>query len=139
LSNDNVTSILQDTSGTIWVGMLGGLERFDPQSNGFTHYRNVPNDPASLSSDAVSTLFEDSRCALAEMRTLLVELRPNALVDVPLPTLLKQLCESFIGRARLPVQLNVEGKRPLPPDVQLAYSRITQEALNNIVKHAKAT
>jgi PAS domain S-box-containing protein len=80
-----------------------------------------------------------TRGALAEMRTLLVELRPNALVDVPLPVLLKQLCDSFIGRARLPVELNVEGKRPLPPDVQLAFYRITQESLNNIVKHAKAT
>jgi signal transduction histidine kinase len=80
-----------------------------------------------------------TRGALAEMRTLLVELRPNALVDVPLPVLLKQLCESFIGRARLPVQLNVDGKRTLPPDVQMAFYRITQESLNNIVKHAKAT
>jgi len=80
-----------------------------------------------------------TRGALAEMRTLLVELRPNALIDVPLPVLLKQLCDSFIGRARLPVQLNAEGQRTLPPDVQLAFYRITQEALNNIVKHAKAT
>jgi PAS domain S-box-containing protein len=80
-----------------------------------------------------------TRGALAEMRTLLVELRPNALVDVPLPVLLKQLCDSFIGRARLPVQLNVDGKRTLPPDVQMAFYRITQESLNNIVKHAKAT
>jgi signal transduction histidine kinase len=80
-----------------------------------------------------------TRGALAEMRTLLVELRPNALIDVPLPVLLKQLGESFIGRARLPVQLNVEGKRVLPPDVQMTFYRITQEALNNIVKHAKAT
>jgi PAS domain S-box-containing protein len=80
-----------------------------------------------------------TRGALAEMRTLLVELRPNALVDVPLPVLLKQLCESFIGRARLPVQLNVDGQRTLSPEVQLAFYRITQEALNNIVKHAKAT
>jgi signal transduction histidine kinase len=80
-----------------------------------------------------------TRGALAEMRTLLVELRPNALVDVPLPVLLKQLGESFIGRARLPVQLNVEGKRVLPPDVQMTFYRITQEALNNIVKHARAT
>ena len=80
-----------------------------------------------------------TRGALAEMRTLLVELRPNALVDVPLPTLLKQLCESFIGRARLPVQLNVDGQRALPPEVQMTFYRITQEALNNIVKHAKAT
>jgi signal transduction histidine kinase len=80
-----------------------------------------------------------TRGALAEMRTLLVELRPNALIDVPLPTLLKQLGDSFIGRARLPVQLNVDGQRTLSPDVQLAFYRITQEALNNIVKHAKAT
>jgi PAS domain S-box-containing protein len=80
-----------------------------------------------------------TRGALAEMRTLLVELRPNALVDVPLPVLLKQLCESFIGRARLPVQLSVDGNRTLPPDIQMAFYRITQEALNNIVKHAKAT
>ena len=87
----------------------------------------------------VEELRQLTRGALAEMRTLLVELRPNALVDVPLPVLLKQLGESFIGRARLPVELNVEGKRTLPPDVQLAFYRITQEALNNIVKHAKAT
>jgi len=80
-----------------------------------------------------------TRGALAEMRTLLVELRPNALVEVPLPVLLKQLCESYIGRARLPVQLNVEGDRVLPPDVKMTFYRVTQEALNNIVKHAKAT
>ncbi|MBP7689529.1 MAG: PAS domain S-box protein [Thermoflexales bacterium] len=80
-----------------------------------------------------------TRGALAEMRTLLVELRPNALVDVPLPDLLRQLTDSFIGRARLPVQLTVEGQRTLPADVQLALYRITQEALNNIVKHAGAT
>lgn len=80
-----------------------------------------------------------TRGALAEMRTLLVELRPNALTEIPLPDLLRQLCESLIGRARLPIQLNVEGKRRLSPDVQISLYRITQEALNNVVKHAKAT
>jgi PAS domain S-box-containing protein len=80
-----------------------------------------------------------TRGALAEMRTLLVELRPNALTEIPLPDLLRQLCESLIGRARLPIQLNVEGKQRLSPDVQISLYRITQEALNNVVKHAKAT
>jgi signal transduction histidine kinase len=37
------------------------------------------------------------------------------------------------------VQLSVDGKRTLPPDVQMTFYRITQEALHNIVKHAKAT
>jgi signal transduction histidine kinase len=73
------------------------------------------------------------------MRTLLVELRPNALVEIPLPDLLRQLCDSLIGRARLPIHLSVEGQRKLPPDVQIGFYRITQEALNNAVKHSKAT
>lgn len=80
-----------------------------------------------------------TRGALAEMRTLLMELRPNSLVQIPLPDLLQQLCESLIGRARLPIQFTAEGQAKIPPDVKIALYRITQEALNNIVKHAKAT
>ena len=80
-----------------------------------------------------------TRGALAEMRTLLMELRPSALTEIPLPDLLRQLCESLIGRARFPIQLCAEGARKLPADLQIGLYRITQEALNNIIKHAKAT
>jgi PAS domain S-box-containing protein len=89
-------------------------------------------------------LHQLNRGALAEMRTLLVELRPNALVEVPLPTLLRQLAEALIGRSRLNIQVHAEGDgaaggRKLPADVQIGLYRIAQEALNNAVKHAKAT
>jgi PAS domain S-box-containing protein len=87
----------------------------------------------------LAELHQLTRGALAEMRALLVELRPNALVEVPLPVLLRQLTEAITGRARINVQLNVDGGRKLPADVQVAFYRITQEALNNIVKHSKAT
>lgn len=87
----------------------------------------------------LAALRHMTRGALAEMRTLLLELRPNALVDVPLPDLLRQLTEAFMSRTHLQVQLQVEGQRALPPDVQLALYRITQEALNNIARHAGAT
>ena len=84
-----------------------------------------------------------TRGALAEMRTLLVELRPNALVEVPLSVLLRQLTEAMIGRARINIQLSAEedadGGTRLPADVQVGLYRIAQEALNNVVKHAKAT
>jgi PAS domain S-box-containing protein len=80
-----------------------------------------------------------TRGALSEMRTLLVELRPNALVEVPLPTLLRQLSEALTGRARIDIQFSFEGERTLPPDVQVAFYRIAQEALNNVVKHSKAS
>ncbi|MFH1524330.1 MAG: two-component regulator propeller domain-containing protein [Chloroflexota bacterium] len=80
-----------------------------------------------------------TRGALAEMRTLLVELRPNALVEVPLPTLLRQFTEALKGRARIDIRLDSGGERKLPANVQICLYRIAQEALNNVVKHAQAT
>jgi nitrate/nitrite-specific signal transduction histidine kinase len=84
-------------------------------------------------------LRELTRGALAEMRTLLLELRPAALADAELGDLLRQLAESITGRARVPVTLTVEGQRPLPPDVKVSLYRIAQEALNNVAKHAGAS
>ena len=79
-----------------------------------------------------------TRGALAEMRTLLFELRPAALADAELADLLKQLAESVTGRARVPVSTRFEGHCMLPPDTKIALYRIAQEALNNIAKHSGA-
>ena len=81
-----------------------------------------------------------TRGALAEMRTLLLELRPAALVESSLDELLRQLCEAASGRSGLAIKVVIEGdERELPPDVHVALYRIAQEALNNVVKHARAT
>lgn len=80
-----------------------------------------------------------TRGALAEMRTLLLELRPAALTQTRLPELIKQLCEALIGRSRLPIRLTVSGDGDVPPDVQIAFYRIAQESLNNVIKYARAS
>jgi PAS domain S-box-containing protein len=80
-----------------------------------------------------------TRGALAEMRTLLLELRPATLAKVALPESLRHLVEAAIGRSGNPVSLVLEGETALSPDVKVALYRIAQEALNNIVKHAEAT
>ncbi len=80
-----------------------------------------------------------SRGALAEMRTLLLELRPTALMESSFRDLLRQLGEAIAGRIGVPVQVTVEGTCDFPADVHVALYRIAQEALNNVVKHAEAT
>ncbi|HET9913702.1 MAG TPA: two-component regulator propeller domain-containing protein [Anaerolineales bacterium] len=89
--------------------------------------------------NSTEELRQLTRGALAEMRTLLLELRPATLTQTRLSDLIRQLCEAFIGRSRLPITLNIEGERDLPPEVQVAYYRIAQESLNNIFKYARAT
>jgi PAS domain S-box-containing protein len=77
--------------------------------------------------------------ALAEMRTLLLELRPGSLMAQPLDSLLTQLADAIPARTRIPVLTSVVGDCTAPEDVKLALYRIAQEALNNVVKHAHAS
>lgn len=88
---------------------------------------------------SIEELRQLTRGALAEMRTLLFELRPAALNQARLPDLLKQLGEALTGRERLPVCLEVQGDRDLPCDVKVEVYRIAQESLNNVVKYAHAS
>ena len=109
---------------------------------------------ASLIAEAVPDLWETdqeegrsllaelqqlSRGALAEMRTLLLELRPAALIETNLRDLLRQLGEAASGRAGIPVTVTVDDLCPLPEEAHVALYRIAQEALNNVVKHAHAS
>jgi signal transduction histidine kinase len=87
----------------------------------------------------LSELRQLNRGALAEMRTLLMELRPAALVEASLDDLLRQLGDATTGRSGIPVKITLEGDLDLPPDVHVTLYRIAQEALNNVVKHSGAS
>jgi signal transduction histidine kinase len=80
-----------------------------------------------------------TRTALAEMRTLLMELRPDALIRTELGILLRQLCDVLTGNTQLQMTLTITDKILLPEEEQIVFYRVAQEALNNIAKHAQAT
>ncbi|MBN2502474.1 MAG: GAF domain-containing sensor histidine kinase [Anaerolineales bacterium] len=80
-----------------------------------------------------------TRGALSEMRTLLLELRPAALVDTDLDDLIGHQVNAFVARTRIPVAYSNECEHNPPPDVKEVFYRIAQEAFNNIAKHADAS
>ena len=79
-----------------------------------------------------------TRGALAEMRTMLLEMRPESLERSDIKSLLTQLADAFLGRARIPLDLQMNGDCELTHEVKVVFYRVAQEALNNIAKHSGA-
>lgn len=76
--------------------------------------------------------------ALAEMRSLIFELRPAALQEKGLAAALSNHINLFRRRHGLEVSLSLEGEGRLPPDLEFCLYRVAQESLTNIAKHARA-
>ena len=65
LSNSNISAMAEDSAGFIWLATWGGgLERFDPSSESFKHYRHNETRPGSISDDRVQTLYVDPKGTL---------------------------------------------------------------------------
>nr|WP_233158988.1 histidine kinase [Actinophytocola xanthii] len=104
--------------------------------------RVLETDPA-LASAALRTVEETARTAIGELRGLLGVLRAEADGEPPgeTPAGLDQLPE-LVLRARtagIEVEHGIFGEpRPVPNAVALSAYRVVQEALTNVVKHARA-
>ncbi len=93
------------------------------------------DDPAQFRGE-IDRLRTLSRGALAEMRTLLLELRPAAIEDADLPGLIDQLIDAFASRKNTRIERDLEEIDDIAIDSKLSLYRIVQEALNNVARHA---
>jgi signal transduction histidine kinase len=101
--------------------------------------RLIGRDPAAAE-ELVVELREELRSAIADIRRLVYDLRPPALDDLGLVAALHQLAERYGAEGE---QLRVSVEAPddlphLPAAVEVAIYRIAQEALTNVVRHARA-
>jgi signal transduction histidine kinase len=79
------------------------------------------------------------RATSAEMRMMMLELRPNSLTDADLDFLLQHLAESLAGRAGISVITRLDPGCQAPEEVKIVLYRVVQEAFNNIARHAQAS
>ncbi|MBI2831730.1 MAG: HAMP domain-containing protein [Chloroflexi bacterium] len=77
--------------------------------------------------------------AVEDIRRLTLNLRPSSLDDLGLPAAVRAYAANRLGVAGIQMRFESKGiSERLDPDVETAIFRIVQEAINNIVKHAKA-
>jgi PAS domain S-box-containing protein len=86
----------------------------------------------------LSRIGENARQALKEMRLFLYELQPVDLERDGLVSILNQRLTAVEGRADVKARLLSDETVSLPLDKEVALYFIAQEALNNVLKHAKA-
>lgn len=91
--------------------------------------------------DQLRLLRQQTQLAMAELRAMLFELRPQALADTDIKTLLERLIQAFASRTLMDVSLSIIGDQRSPLDLTLKVTlyRIAQEAINNAIQHAEAS
>jgi PAS domain S-box-containing protein len=96
----------------------------------------------SLNSSPVARKLDESMAiidrALQQVRELSLDLRPMALDDLGLVAALRWYVDREAQRAGLAPEFSAGDLERLPPELETACFRIAQEALTNVVRHAKA-
>ena len=88
--------------------------------------------------ETLGELRTEIRKCLTGVRQIIFDMRPMALDDLGLPQAVEQLVRLFGERGKLHGTFSLEGNHyRLPKHVEIAVFRIVQEALNNVVNHAK--
>jgi signal transduction histidine kinase len=117
---------LHDETGQALTSILLGMRTID----------DARGDEAKRA--AVAEVRDLVRSTLQDVRQLAVELRPTALDDFGLVAALERLTANFSESTRIAVEFQANLPQRLTPELETALYRIVQEALTNIVKHARA-
>lgn len=93
--------------------------------------------PGSPVLTEVETMERTAGDTMREMQSLLLALRPVALNEVGLASAIEGICHAYTQRMGVRVRAELEPVT-LPPAIEHAVLRVTQEALANAVRHSGA-
>src|SRR5690606_1276493 len=96
-------------------------------------------DDPEASAEAVDSVIELAEGALAEMRALIFELRPEALAEVGLVGALERQLDGLELRHGLKTESDLHDEPAIAFSAKQVLLGVVQEALHNVAKHAHAT
>jgi signal transduction histidine kinase len=76
---------------------------------------------------------------LAAVRRVVAELRPPLIDDIGLPQAIEAMMRSALGPAGVASEVELRDTELLSPDQLIGCYRIAQEAITNVLRHARAT
>ena len=89
--------------------------------------------------EIIDQLEKTAEGSMAELRSMIEELKPVLLEKNSLGEALYNHCQLFSRRQQIPVELELSEIEFLSPEQEFAIFRIIQEALANVQKHAQAS
>ena len=90
--------------------------------------------------DELKELKKTVKNNLQDVRKIIFDLRPMALDDLGVVPALKRYIEDFKDKNNINIQTSFRGREiRFEPALEIALFRLIQEALNNVVKHARAS
>lgn len=119
---------LHDSAGQLAVALQISLSLIS---------RNLPPEQEKMRADLAEVLQICDRL-YEELRAVSHALRPPEIEELGLNETLRMYCQEFSRLTQLPIHYEGDTLTGLPYDVSITFYRFLQEALTNVVKHARA-
>ncbi|MEE8473688.1 MAG: histidine kinase [Dehalococcoidia bacterium] len=120
---------LHDEVGQALTGLVMNLGSVD---------QVLMKDPAKAK-ERLKVVMALSSKTVDDVRRLIGDLRPSVLDDMGLIPALRWYADDYLGKAGIKATVTANGfSDRIPPHIEVAIFRVVQEAITNIVRHARA-
>jgi len=125
-----IAQSLHDDTGQALSSLVFNLERIESR---------LPDQLPEIK-EKISSCLQLARNALQELRKTILDLRPSILDDLGLIPAIRWYARTRLEEAGIRCEFQEPHEFPSLPDwISTSLFRITQEAINNILRHSKAT
>lgn len=124
-----VSQELHDSISQLLISARYTLDSADSKSKTLKNVRSLHSK--------IGTVLDN---AINEVRRISKDLRPSVLDDIGLASAVYDLGDEFAASTGIKVNIDAEkGGDRIHPDIRTTLYRVIQEAMTNVVKHAKAS